>query len=114
MKFVLLENFKIVNEDADFAVGRIRSANGRVGPFQVFASVTADDCGSVEVGIARTFDECVRALADYYEDNPPRWCRRSARWYEKETLYSHLSVEQDQQGRWRAERDGFPLLQGRG
>jgi hypothetical protein len=46
-----------------------------------------------------------------HENNPPRWDRRSAGWYEKETLYSNLRVEQDQRGRWRVYRDDFPMLE---
>ena len=61
-------------------------ANGRDGSFLVLATVTPDDCGSIEVGIAKSFDECVTTLADYYEKNPPQWVRRSAGSYEKERL----------------------------
>jgi hypothetical protein len=111
MRFVLFESFKIVNEDADFVIGDIRSANGIDGPFIVRARVTPNDWGCVDVATVNSFDECVTALADYYENNPPRWDRRSAGWYEKETLYSNLRVEQDQRGRWRVYRDDFPMLE---
>jgi hypothetical protein len=115
MRYLLLENFKIINDDASFVVGSVRPTNGREGPFRVFASVTADFyCGSIEVATVHSFEECVTALANYYEKNPPRWVRRSAGWYEKETLYSNLRVEQDQRGRWRVYRDSFPLLHERG
>ena len=113
MKYLLLETLDIINDDASFRVGRVRPTNGRDGPFLVFATVTPDDCGSVEVGIAKSFDECVTTLAAYYEKNPPQWVRRSAGSYEKEGLYSNLRVEQDQAGRWRVYRDDFPLLGGR-
>jgi len=115
MRYVLLENFKVINDDANFFIGRVQPTNGRQGPFRVIASVTPDDdCGMVEVATANSFDECVEALADYYERNPPRWFRKSAYWYVKETLYSNLRVEQDQQGWWRVYRDDFPLLEERG
>lgn len=115
MRYLLLENFKIMNDDANFFVGRVEPTNGREGPFRVLASVTADDdCARIEVATVNTYDECVAALADYYERNPPQWFRKSAGWYVKETLYSSLRVEQDQEGRWRVYRDGFPLLEGRG
>jgi hypothetical protein len=110
MKYVLLENFDILNEDANFIIGEVRSANGPDGPFRVFARVISDGSGKVEVATVNSFDECVRALADYYGKNPPRWVRKSSVWYEKETLYSRLRVKQDQQGRWRVYRDDFPLL----
>jgi hypothetical protein len=111
MKYVLLENFHILNEDANFIIGEVHSANGREGPFRVLARVIPDGCGMIEVACVNSFDECVTALADYYEKNPPRWVRKSAGWYEKETLYSSLRVELDQQGRWRVYRDDFPLLE---
>lgn len=114
MRYVLLENFRIINDDADFCIGRVQPAFGREGPFRVIASVTPDDdCGIVEVATATSFNECVAALADYYENNPPRWFRKDAGRYEKETLYSNLRVEQDQQGWWRVYRDDFPLLEER-
>jgi hypothetical protein len=115
MRYVLLENFRIINDDADFCIGRVQPTNGGNGPFRVLASVTPDDdCGMVEVTTVKNFDQCVAALADYYERNPPRWLRKSAGWYVKETLYSNLRVEEDQEGRWRVYRDDFPLLEGRG
>jgi hypothetical protein len=115
MRYVLLENFKIANDDANFLIGRVQSTNGRQGPFRVVATVTPDDdCGTIEIATVNSFDECVVTLADYYERNPPRWFRKGAGWYVKETLYSNLRVEQDQEGRWRVYRDGFPLLERRG
>jgi len=110
MRYLLFEDFQIINDDASFAVGRVQPTTGREGPYRVFASVT----GYIEVATVHSLEECVTALADYYEKNPPRWARRSAGLYEKETLYSTLRVEQDQGGRWRVYRDGFPLLEGRG
>jgi hypothetical protein len=115
MKYVLLENFEIINDDADFCIGRVQPMNGREGPFRVLASVTADDdCGRIEVATVNSLDECVSTLAGYYENNPPRWFRKNASWYVKETLYSSLRVEQDQEGRWRVYRDDFPLLERQG
>ena len=114
MRYLLLETFDIINDDASFRVGRVRPATkSRDGSFVVLATVTPDDCRSIEVGIAKSFDECVTTLADYYEKNPPRWVRRSAGSYEKETLYSNLRIEKDQAGKWRVYRDDLPLL-GRG
>jgi hypothetical protein len=111
MRYLLLENFDILNEDANFIIGEVRSTNGREGPFRVFARVIPDDCGMIEVATVKSFEECVIVLADYYEKNPPQWVRRSAGWYQKETLYSSLCVEQDQRGRWRVYRDDYPMLQ---
>ena len=93
MKYLLLETLDIINDDASFRVGRVRPTKGRDGSFVVLATVTPDDCGSVEVGIAKSFDECVTALADHYEKTPPRWVRRSAGSYED-----------------LVNRDDFPLL----
>src|SRR5437870_3506079 len=98
MRYLLLEN-DIINDDACFSIGRVRPANGREGPFRVFASVVPADGAPIEVATVKTLDECVTVLADYYERTPPRWVRKRAGWSEKETCYSHLSVEQDQQGR---------------
>jgi hypothetical protein len=111
MRYLLLQNFDILNEDANYIIGEVRPANGLKGPFRVFASAIADDCGRIEVATVKSLEECVTALADYYEKNPPRWVRRSAGWYEKETIYSSLCVEQDQRGRWRVYRDDYPMLE---
>ncbi|KRR06365.1 hypothetical protein CQ12_33465 [Bradyrhizobium jicamae] len=86
----------------------------REGPYRVFACAVPADEGLIEVATVKTLDECVTALADYYERTPAQWVRKRAGWSEKETCYSHLSVEQDQRGRWRAYRDEFSLLNGRG
>jgi len=110
MRYLLFEDFQIINDDASFVVGRVQPRTGREGPYRVFASVT----GYIEVATVHSLEECVTALANYYEKNPPRWASISAGWYEKETLYSNLRVEQDQGGRWRVYRDGFPLLGGGG
>jgi hypothetical protein len=64
MKYVLFENFKILNEDADFIIGDVHSANGLEGPFRVFARLTPDDYGVIEVATVNSFEECVTALAD--------------------------------------------------
>ena len=69
-----------------------------------------DDVGTIEVAVVNSLDECLPALADYYEQNPPRWVRKGSGWYEKETLYSNLRVEQNQRGQWQAYRDNYPLL----
>jgi hypothetical protein len=115
MKLVLLEGFSIRNADANFTIGEVRPTNGAGGPFRVFACVLPDDeVVAIEVAVVNSLDECLPALADYYEQNPPRWVRKGLGWYEKETLYSNLRVEQNQRGQWRAYRDGFPLLEWRG
>src|SRR5580698_610770 len=115
MKLVLLEGFSIRNADANFTIGEVRPTNGAGGPFRVFACVLPDDeVVAIEVAVVTSLDECLPALADYYEQNPPRWVRKGLGLYEKETLYSNLRVEQNQRGQWRAYRDGFPLLEWRG
>jgi len=112
MRLLLLQCLNIVNDDSLVVIGDARFANGHNGPLRVFASVTPDDRSSVEVATVNSFDQCLTALADHYEKNPPRWDRRSAAWYEKETLYSNLRVEQDQRGEWRVYRDNYPMLEG--
>jgi hypothetical protein len=114
MKYALIKScgeYVIVNDDANFIIGVARSADGGKGPFRVLAYVVPHDRGGVEVATVKSLDECVTALADYYEKNPPRWVRKSAGWYKKETLYSSLRVEQDQRGHWRVYRDDYPLLE---
>jgi hypothetical protein len=101
MNIVLLDGFSIRNADANFTIGEVRPTNGARGPFRVFACVHSDDdVGTIEVAVVASLDECLPALANYYEQNPPRWVRKGLGWYEKETLYSNLRVEQNQQGRW--------------
>jgi hypothetical protein len=115
MKLVLLEGFSIRNADANFTIGEVRPTNGAGGPFRVFACVLPDDeVFAIEVAVVNFLDECLPALANYYDQNPPPWVRKSLGWYEKETLYSNLRVEQDQRGHWRAYRDNYPLLGYRG
>ena len=66
MRLLLLQCLNIVNDDNDVVVGDARFVNGKGGPLRVFASVTPDDRGSVEVATVNSFDQCLTALADHY------------------------------------------------
>lgn len=112
MKYLLLKNYNhyaIVNDEADFIVGRVQPLNGIHGPFRVEADLVSlgKDC---EVAIVCTLEEAVPKLADYYEKNPPQWERHNPMLYEKWTLFALLRIEQDQRRNWLAYRDDYPML----
>ncbi len=111
MRLLLLPGLQIVNDDNNVVIGDARFVNGQSGPLRVSASVTPDDRGSVEVATVNSFDQCLTALADHYDKNPPRWDCRSAAWYVKETPHSTLRVDQGPRGEWRVYRDDYPLLE---
>jgi hypothetical protein len=57
MTFLLLKNYDhctIVNDDADFRVGRVYPLNGRYGPYRVHASVGPLDRKTREAGIVKS------------------------------------------------------------
>ena len=112
MTFVLLkhqDHYAIVNDDADFVVGRVYPLNGIQGPYRVTAPVGPFDRETTEAGVVNSLDDAIPAFLAYYEKYPLRWD-----WvhdeYWKETLYAFLRVKQDQQGHWLAFRDDYPLL----
>jgi hypothetical protein len=112
MNYVLLKNYDhyaIVNDDADFIVGRAYPTNGREGPFRVVADLTPDDCDNDQVAVVSSIEEAVPALAAYYEKNPPPWESKTAARYEKWTQFALLRVEHDR-GNWLAYRDDHPML----
>jgi hypothetical protein len=113
MTFLLLKNhdhYAIVNDDADFIVGRVYPLNGRYGPYRVHASVGPLDRKTREAGIVKSLDDAIPAFLAYYDKYPLRWDRINNS-YHKFTLFTYLRVEQGQQGSWLAYRDDCPLLQ---
>jgi hypothetical protein len=112
MNYLLFKNYDhyaIVNDDADFIVGRVRPLDGREGPFSVEAALAPDECDS-EITIVNSVEEALPALASFYEKNLPQWRRESAtRWVEL-TQFANLRIEQDKLGNWLAYRDDYPML----
>jgi hypothetical protein len=107
--FLLFERFNyyvIVNDDADFIVARVYPLRGQQGPYRVTSDIGPPYS---DVGIVGSLDDAIPAFLAYYEKYPLRWDRIN-HGYEKSTLYTRLLVKQDQQGRWRAYRDDYPLL----
>jgi hypothetical protein len=112
MNLSLLKNhdhYAIVNDDADFIVGRVHPLRGRRGPYKVTADVGPLGRKSSEAGIVKTLDEAIPAFLACYARYPLRWERLHHSYY-KFTLFAILRVEQDQQGHWLAYRDDYPLL----
>src|SRR2546426_9530421 len=113
MKYLLLKNYDhyaIVNDDADFIVGRVDPLNGR-GGFRVSADLAPDWCNG-DVDIVQSLDDAIPALAAYYERNPPQWQRETATRDAKFTQFAFLRVAQDESGHWLAKRDDCPMLRG--
>ena len=110
--FLLLKNYDhyaIVNDDADFIVGRVYPLNGIKGPYRVTADVGPLGRETTEAGVVNSLNDAVLAFLAYYERYPLRWDRvHDCYW--KTTLFVSLRVEQDQQGDWLAYRDEFPLI----
>jgi hypothetical protein len=112
MTFLLLKNhdhYAIVNDDADFIVGRVYPLHGRRGPYKVTADVGPLDRESTEAGIVKSLNDAIPAFVAYYETYPLRWDRLHHSYY-KFTLFVILRVEQDQHGDWLAYRDDYPML----
>jgi hypothetical protein len=113
MSFVLLKNYDhyvIVNDDADFMIGRVYPLNGRQGPYRVRADVGPMGRETTEAGVVNSLSDAIPAFLAYYENHPLRWERLNHKFL-KFTLFVILQVEQDQQGHWLASRDNYPLLQ---
>jgi hypothetical protein len=113
MSFVLLKNYDhyaIVNDDADFIVGRVYPHNGQQGPYRVSADVGPLGRETTEAGIVKSLEDAIPAFLAYYKKYPLRW-DRVLNTYWKTTLFVILKVEQNQQGQWSAYRDDYPLLQ---
>ena len=112
MTFVILKNYDhyaIVNDDADFIVGRVYPLNGLQGPYKVTADIGPMGRETSEAGVVNSLDEAIPAFLAYYEKYPLRWD-----WvpdeYWKTTLFVILRVTRDRQGHWSAYRDDYPLL----
>jgi hypothetical protein len=112
MSFVLLKNYDhyaIVNDDADFIVGRVYPLSGREGPYRVRTEVGPMDRETTEAGVVKSLNDAIPAFLAYYEKYPLRWdLIHNSYW--KFTLFVILRVEQDQLGGWLAYRDDYPLL----
>jgi hypothetical protein len=101
--------YAILNDDADFIVGRVYPLNGQQGPYKVTSSIGHSH--QPDVCVVKSLDEAIPTFTDYYEKNPVPWEQESPALYWKETMFVCLRVEQDQQGHWRAYRDDYPMLQ---
>jgi hypothetical protein len=111
MNYVLVryyDHYAILNDDADFIVGRVYPLNGQ--RFRVTADLVPEDCDDDEIAVINSLDEAIPALAAHYERNPPRWQRESATRYTEWTQFALLAVEQVQRGNWLAYRDNYPLM----
>jgi hypothetical protein len=113
MTFVLLKNYEhyvIVNEDADFIVGRVYCLNGQRGPYQVTSRI-GPSYQPDDIAVVKSLDDAIPTFIDYYEKNPVPWERESSAFYSRYTIFVCLLVEQDQQGHWLAYRNDHPMLQ---
>jgi hypothetical protein len=111
--FLLLrhhDHYAIVNDDADFIVGRVFPLNGGLSPFRVIADIGPLTDQTCEAGIVQSLDEAIPAFLAYYEKYPVRWERLDINEHWKNTLNVFLRVKRDQQGDWLAYRDNYPLL----
>jgi hypothetical protein len=114
MTFLLFKKYDyyaIVNDDADFIVGRVYPLHGQQGPYEVTSSIGPVYQERDEIGIVKSLNEAIPAFIDYYEKNPVPWERESPALYRRHTLFVYLRVEQDQQRNWLAYRDDYPMLQ---
>jgi hypothetical protein len=113
MTFSLFKNYDhytIVNDDADFNVGRVYPLGGQQGPYKVTSSFGPRHLRDA-VGIVKSLDEAIPTFLAYYKKNPVQWEREKPALYWRHTMYVILRVEQDQQGHWLAYRDDYPMLE---
>jgi hypothetical protein len=111
MQYVILKNYDhyaIVNDDADFIVGRVHPLSDQSG-FRVTADLAPDDSDG-EAGTVHSLGDAIPALAAYYERHRPKWQHEGANRYIQWTQFALLRVEQDRSGSWVAYRDDYPLL----
>src|SRR5437870_3879118 len=113
MTFLLLKRYDyyaILNDDADYIVGRVYTRHGRQGPYEVISGI-----GPVyqerSVATVKSLDDAIPAFIDYYDKNPVPWEQDSPGLYWRHTMFVSLRVEQDQQDHWLAYRDDYPMLQ---
>jgi hypothetical protein len=112
MTFVLLKRhdyYAILNEDADFIVGRVYCPNGQQGPYRM-TSCIGPSYQQDDISAVKSLDDAIPAFIDYYKNNPVPWERESPVLYWRRTMFVPLRVEQDQQGYWLAYRDDYPML----
>jgi hypothetical protein len=100
----------ILNDDADYIVGRVYPLGGQQGPYRVTSSI-GPSYQRNDVGVVKSLDDAIPAFIDYYEKNPVPWERESRALYWRHTMFVYLRIEQDQQGHWLAYRDDYPMLQ---
>jgi hypothetical protein len=100
----------IVNDDADFLVGRVYPLRGQEG-YEVTSSFGLGGRQDDEIGIVKTLDEAVPAFLNYYEKHPVPWEQEKPALYWRHTMFVSLRVEQDQQGHWLAYREDYPMLE---
>jgi hypothetical protein len=113
MTFVLLERYDhyvILNDDADFIVGRVYPLNGQLGPYRVTSGI-GHSYQQGDIGVVKSLDDAILAFLDYYKKTPVRWEQETPRLYWRHTMFVSLRVEQDQQGHWLAYRDDYPMLE---
>jgi hypothetical protein len=112
MTFLILKRYDyyaIVNDDADFIVGRVYPLNGKEGPYRVEADVGPMGRETFEAGVVNSLSDAIPVFLAYYEKYPLRWdCILNE--HEKFTLYAFLLVKQDKHGDWVAYRDNYRLL----
>ena len=104
------DHYAIVNDDADFNVGRVYPLGGQQGSYRVFSSFSPGYQRD-PIAIVKSLDEAIPALLHYYKKNPIQWERKKPALYWRYTMYVELRVEQDQQGHWSAYRDDYPMLE---
>jgi hypothetical protein len=111
--FSLLKRYDyyvILNDDADFIVARVYPLNGHQGPYRVAADV-GPSYPRNDVGVVKSLDAAIPAFIAYYKNNPVPWEQERPALYWRHTMFVSLRVEQDQQGRWLAYREDYPLLE---
>jgi hypothetical protein len=68
-----------------------------------------------KIAIIKSVEEAVPTLADYNQNNPPRWVGGAkAKRYEKWTFYGVLAVERQGRSEWTVQRSGEVLFCDRG
>jgi hypothetical protein len=104
------DHFAILNEDANFIVGRVYPLNGSQGPYKVSSGIGPSHQQD-QIGVVNSLNEAIPAFVDFYKKHPVPWEQESSALYWRHTMFTILRVERDQQGHWRAYRDDYPLLQ---
>jgi hypothetical protein len=113
MTFLLLKNhdhYAIVNDGADFIVGRVYPLRDQQGPYRVFSSFSPGYQRD-PIAIVKSLDEAIPTFLAYFKKNPIQWERKKPALYWRRTMFVSLRVEQDQQGNWLAYRDDYPMLE---